>query len=77
MRGEERQIAFGMLEDMPWAEDDGERWDYKDWGAQKDVVPGSILRLEGVSVNEYQGKKASTLIKIRELLSSRKVIINV
>ena len=24
VRGEERQIAFGMLEDMPWAEDEGE-----------------------------------------------------
>ena len=58
VRGEERQIAFGMLEDMPWADHDGEKWDYKDWGAQKDVLPGSILRLEGVSVNEYQGKKS-------------------
>ena len=33
--GEERQIAFGWIEDNPWESGDKrERWDYKDWGTQ-------------------------------------------
>ena len=56
IRGEEKQIAFGSVEDMPWAEGEGELWDYKDWGHNQNLSPGAIVRLEGVSVNEYQGK---------------------
>lgn len=57
IRGEERQIVFGMLEDDPWNEGTpGTRWDYKDWGPSPQLVAGSIVRLEGASVNEYNGK---------------------
>ena len=56
IRGEEKQIAFGTLEDLPWAEGEGDRWEYKDWGQNQNLSPGAIVRLEGVSVNEYQGK---------------------
>ncbi len=57
IRGEQKQIAFGMLEDNPW-EDGGERvrWEYKDWGPNSNITPGSIIRIEGASVNDYQGK---------------------
>ena len=57
IRGEERQIAFGMFDDLPW-EDESKRtrWEYKDWGGNTQITPGSILRLEGASVNEYNGK---------------------
>ena len=57
IRGEEKQIAFGMLEDNPW-EENGQRtrWDYKDWGPHANLAAGSIIRIEGASVNEYNGK---------------------
>ena len=58
VRGEEKQIAFGWIEDNPW-EDGGERtrWDFKDWGNHaENLTPGSVVRLEGVSVNEWNGK---------------------
>ncbi|MEC7599980.1 MAG: hypothetical protein VYB23_00905 [Candidatus Thermoplasmatota archaeon] len=57
IRGEEKQIAFGMLEDNPW-EENGQRtrWDYKDWGPHANLAAGSIVRVEGASVNEYNGK---------------------
>lgn len=57
IRGEEKQIAFGMLEDNPW-EENGQRtrWDYKDWGPHANLAAGSIVRIEGGSVNEYNGK---------------------
>ena len=57
IRGEEKKIAFGMLEDNPW-EENGQRtrWDYKDWGPHANLTSGSIVRIEGASVNEYNGK---------------------
>ena len=57
IRGEQKQIAFGLLEDNPW-EENGEknRWEYKDWGPNSNITPGSVVRIEGASVNEYQGK---------------------
>ena len=57
IRGEQKQIAFGLLEDNPW-EEKGEktRWEYKDWGPSANLAPGSIVRIEGASVNEYQGR---------------------
>ena len=57
IRGEQKQIAFGLLEDNPW-EEKGEktRWEYKDWGPSGNLAPGSIVRIEGASVNEYQGR---------------------
>ena len=58
VRGEEKQIAFGWIEDNPW-EEGGERtrWDFKDWGNHaENLTPGSVVRLEGVSVNEWNGK---------------------
>ena len=57
IRGEQKQIAFGLLEDNPW-EENGEknRWEYKDWGPNTNITPGSVVRIEGASVNEYQGK---------------------
>ena len=57
IRGEQKQIAFGLIEDSPW--DDGgqrNRWEYKDWGPNSNITPGSIVRIEGASVNEYQGR---------------------
>ncbi len=58
--GEERQIAFGWIEDNPWEPSDKrERWDYKDWGGHsQNLAPGSVVRLEGVSVNEWNDKKS-------------------
>ena len=60
VRGEEKQIAFGWIEDNPWeASSERIRWDYKDWGNKAEaMVPGSIVRLEGVSVNEWNDKKS-------------------
>ncbi len=57
IRGEQKQIAFGLLEDNPW-EEKGEktRWEYKDWGPSANLAPGSIVRIEGASDNEYQGR---------------------
>ncbi len=57
IRGEEKQIAFGFLEDNPWEENGTKtRWDYKDWGPHANLAAGSIVRIEGASVNEYNGK---------------------
>jgi len=57
IRGEQKQIAFGLLEDNPWEEKgDKTRWEYKDWGPSANLAPGSIVRIEGASVNEYQGR---------------------
>ena len=57
IRGEQKQIAFGMIEDNPWNEGGNRiRWEYKDWGPNSNITPGSVIRIEGASVNEYQGK---------------------
>ena len=33
IRGEQKQIAFGLIEDNPWDEGGNRvRWEYKDWG---------------------------------------------
>ena len=57
IRGEQKQIAFGLIEDKPWDEGSPRnRWEYKDWGPNSNITPGSIVRIEGASVNEYQGK---------------------
>ena len=60
VRGEERQVAFGWIEDNPWENSDRrERWDYKDWGEQSEnLAPGSVVRLEGASVNEWNDKRS-------------------
>ena len=60
VRGEERQVAFGWIEDNPWQSgDQRERWDFKDWGEQaENLAPGSIVRLEGASVNEWNDKRS-------------------
>jgi replication factor A1 len=60
VRGEEKQVAFGWIEDAPYSDtNDSVRWDFKDWGEHHErLAPGSIVRLEGVSVNEWQGKKS-------------------
>ena len=60
VRGEEKQIAFGWIEDNPWeASSERIRWDYKDWGNKGEVmIPGSIIRLEGASVNEWNDKRS-------------------
>ena len=66
VRGEEKQIAFGWIEDNPWeSTDKRERWDFKDWGSHSENLrPNSIVRLEGVSVNEWNEKLS--LIHISE-----------
>ena len=58
VRGESKSIAFGLIEDDPWQEGNGERtrWEYKDWGNNSNITPGSVVRIEGASVNEYQGR---------------------
>ena len=58
IRGESKSIAFGLLEDDPWQESNQERtrWEYKDWGNNSNITPGSVVRIEGASVNEYQGR---------------------
>jgi replication factor A1 len=60
VRGEEKQIAFGWIEDNPWeASSERVRWDYKDWGNKGEtMIPGSVIRLEGVSVNEWNDKRS-------------------
>jgi len=60
VRGEEKQIAFGWIEDNPWEPSDKrERWDFKDWGDHgANLAPSSIVRLEGVSVNEWNDKRS-------------------
>ena len=60
VRGEEKQVAFGWIEDNPWkGSEDRERWQYKDWGNHHETLTsGSIVRLEGVSVNEWKGSKS-------------------
>ena len=60
VRGEEKQIAFGWIEDNPWeSTDKRERWDFKDWGGHSEnLSPNSIVRLEGVSVNEWNEKRS-------------------
>ena len=73
VRGEEKTVPYGLLEDMPW-EEGGEstRWQFKDWGNSPNLHPGAVVRLEGVSVNEYQGKmslninQSSGVIILRE-----------
>ncbi len=72
VRGEEKQIAFGWIEDTPYPDSgESERWDYKDWGEHSDnLAPGSVVRLEGVSVNEWNGKKSININR-----SSRVVVL--
>ena len=73
VRGEEKIVPFGLIEDQPWSEG-GERtrWEYKDWGNNPNIAPGAVVRLEGVSVNEYQGKmsininQASRVVVLRD-----------
>ena len=60
IRGEERQIGFGWIEDNPWENSSSrERWNYTDWGNHHSALTsGSVVRLEGVSVNEWKGNKS-------------------
>ena len=62
-----------MIEDQPWSEGGNRtRWEYKDWGNNPNIAPGAVVRLEGVSVNEYQGRmsinvnQASRVVVLRE-----------
>ncbi|DAC36295.1 MAG TPA: hypothetical protein D7H79_01185 [Candidatus Poseidoniales archaeon] len=58
VRGEERQIAYGWIEDSPW-EGERERWDFTDWGDHsQNLSPGSVVRLEGVSVNFWNDRRS-------------------
>ena len=58
VRGDERQIGFGFIEDSPW-DGERERWEFKDWGNKsQDLAAGSVVRLDGVSVNEWNDKKS-------------------
>jgi len=69
--GEEKQIAFGWIEDIPFSNEESTRWDYKDWGNHSaNLSPGSIVRLEGVSVNEWNGKRSLNINQ-----SSRVVVL--
>ena len=73
VRGEEKIVPYGLIEDQPWSEGgDRTRWEYKDWGNNPNIAPGAVVRLEGVSVNEYQGRmsinvnQASRVVVLRE-----------
>ena len=73
VRGEEKIVPFGLIEDQPWSEGGNRtRWEYKDWGNNPNIAPGAVVRFEGVSVNEYQGKmsinvnQASRVVVLRE-----------
>ena len=59
-KGEERQIAFGWIEDNPWeASSERNRWDYKDWGDKGNaLIPVSIVRIVGDSVYVWNDKKS-------------------
>ena len=72
VRGEERQIAYGWIEDNPWGDSgDRVRWDFKDWGNHaENLAPGSVVRLEGTSVNEWQGRRSLNINQ-----SSRVVVL--
>ncbi|MDG1541648.1 MAG: hypothetical protein P8Q39_02265 [Candidatus Thalassarchaeaceae archaeon] len=72
VRGEEKQIAFGWIEDAPYGDSgQSERWDFKDWGEHaENMAPGSVVRMEGVSVNEWKGKKSININR-----SSRIVVL--
>ena len=52
-----KTVPYG-LKIQPWNETGAtkNRWEFKDWGNSPNLMPGSVVRLEGVSVNEYQGK---------------------
>ena len=73
VRGEEKIVPYGLIEDQPWSEGGNRtRWEYKDWGNTPTIAPGAVVRLEGVSVNEYQGRmsinvnQASRVVVLRE-----------
>ena len=73
VRGEEKIVPYGLIEDQPWSEGGTRtRWEYKDWGNNPNIAPGAVVRLEGVSVNEYQGRmsinvnQASRVVVLRE-----------
>lgn len=64
VRGEQRTIAFGLLEDQPYdSSTPSTRWEYKDWAPKPELRAGSIVRLEGASVNEYQGRRSINVNK--------------
>ena len=77
VRGEDRQVAFGWIEDNPWgSSSEKERWDFKDWGLKNDsLIPGSIVRLEGVSVNEWDGIRTA-MKKMMDFRIKRIVVLN-
>ena len=73
VRGEEKIVPYGLLEDQPWSEGgDRTRWEFKDWGNNPNIAPGAVVRMEGVSVNEYQGRmsininQTSRVVVLRE-----------
>lgn len=73
VRGEEKIVPYGLLEDQPWSEGGSRtRWEFKDWGNHPNIAPGAVVRLEGVSVNEYQGRmsininQSSRIVVLRE-----------
>ena len=73
VRGEEKIVPYGLIEDQPWSEGvNRTRWEYKDWGNNPNIAPGAVVRFEGVSVNEYQGRmsinvnQASRVVVLRE-----------
>ena len=73
VRGGEKIVPYGLIEDQPWSEGGNRtRWEYKDWGNNPNIAPGAVVRLEGVSVNEYQGRmsinvnQASRVVVLRE-----------
>ena len=74
VRGEEKDLAYGQFKDDPWGES-GEResWKYTDWGNHKEhLLPGSIVRIEGASVNEYQGRMSLNINKSTRIIILQK-----
>ena len=60
VRGEERMVGWGRIEDQPHgAANERTTWTFKDWGDHSEHLrEGAVVRLEGVSVNEYQGQRS-------------------
>ena len=72
VRGEEKIVPYGLIEDQPWSEG-GERtrWNTR-IGEIIEPCPGRSRKARGVSVNEYQGRmsinvnQASRVVVLRE-----------
>ena len=68
IRGEQKQIAFGLIEDNPWEEGGTRvRWEYKDWGPNSNITPGSVIRIEGAAAKvgeDFSDRAAGEVVDV-------------